>query len=86
MKVKDWNDDIFGFDVVLLGKSNTLILSCAIIDCFQKVKFTGFILLVWNFEFYLYETLNFHLHSGMLDVVIRKKDCLLRKYRGYSEN
>ena len=51
MKVKDWNDEIFGFDVVLLGKSNTLILSSAIIDCFQKVKFTEFILLVWNFEF-----------------------------------
>ena len=46
MKVKHWNDEIFGFDVVLLGKSNTLILSSAIIDCFQKVKFTEFILLV----------------------------------------
>ena len=46
MKVKHWNDEIFGFDVVLLGKSNSLILSSAIIDCFQKIKFTGFILLV----------------------------------------
>ena len=41
--MKDWDDEILGFDLVFIGQNNTdFISSSAIIGCFQNVNFQGF--------------------------------------------
>ena len=56
--MKDWDDEILGFDLVFIGQNNTdFISSSAIIGCFKMPIFRDLT--------QLYETLSRRLHSCM---------------------